>query len=63
MQDSNDGLRGGYAGVLKCEKCDKTIPNHAWGKIKEGADWFFTRKGKAYCPDHFPEWVKSWRKK
>ena len=25
--------------------------------------WFFQKDGKAYCPEHTPDWVKSWREK
>lgn len=44
------------------EGCPRTIKDHMWGRIKaEG--WFFTKTGKAYCPDHRPEWVAAWRKR
>lgn len=42
--------------------CEERVKNHAWGRIKaEG--WFFTKKGKAYCPSHIPAWVEKWREK
>lgn len=41
--------------------CTNDIPNHRWSKIKAD-DWFFSEQtGKAYCPDHIPEWVAGWR--
>lgn len=44
--------------------CTASIPNHYWGKVKEGALWFFSRTDeKAYCPEHIPAWVAKWRKK
>jgi len=49
---------------VRCDHpgCEAKIKNHAWGKIRaEG--WFFQRNGKAYCPDHLPEWVDKWRGK
>lgn len=45
---------------LKCEGCDKTVQDNKWAKIRaEG--WFFERGGKAYCPDHRPEWYDDWQ--
>jgi hypothetical protein len=55
-----------YGGRLICSEpeCDASIPNHAWGKIKEGADWFFPMDGSAaWCPKHLPDWVEGWRGK
>jgi hypothetical protein len=50
-------------GDVKCEHCDERVKGHRWGKIKAGAaGWFFTRGGKAFCPQHTPEWVAAWRK-
>lgn len=49
----------------QCEfyrECGARIRNHYWAKVKaEG--WFFTKDGRAFCPDHIPEWVAAWRKK
>jgi hypothetical protein len=51
-------------GVVKCEECDASVPNHYWGKVKKGAKWFFSRDNeKAYCPEHLPDWVEGWRGK
>jgi hypothetical protein len=44
--------------------CSATHPDHAWGKIHaHGAGWFTQKNGTAWCPDHVPEWVTSWRQK
>ena len=47
-----------------CDKpnCNKQIKNHHWGRVK-AVNWFFSKSGKAFCPDHVPEWVTFWRKK
>jgi hypothetical protein len=57
---------GHPVGVLKCmgEGCEKSVPDHYWGKVKKGEGWFFSQDDKLiYCPDHLPEWVEEWRKK
>lgn len=41
--------------------CDRRYKNHYWGKVKAAEDWFTTKTGKAFCPDHHPEWVAAWR--
>lgn len=42
--------------------CDATFKNHRWGKqAAQDIGWFFQRDGKAFCPDHVPEWVEGWR--
>ncbi len=48
--------------TVKCEikLCDKTYPNHKWGRIK-AKGWFIELNGRSWCPDHIPEWVASWR--
>lgn len=47
---------------IRCEGCDAKLENHYWGKVK-AEDWFFTRAGEAYCPNHVPEWVAGWRER
>jgi hypothetical protein len=49
--------------VLECAAhgCKATIPNHQWGKIRDGADWFQQKDGTVWCPDHTPTWVAAWR--
>lgn len=50
--------------LLKCseEGCEETAGNNKWGKIK-AVGWFFSKQDDrmAYCPEHLPEWVSSWR--
>ncbi len=41
--------------------CPERIKNHSWGKIKSG--WFFLKGGKAFHPDHKPDWVDEWHLK
>jgi hypothetical protein len=41
--------------------CSLMCPHNMWGQIKAHPDWFFGRDGKAFCPDHLPEWVPGWR--
>lgn len=42
--------------------CTATVPDHKWGRIKQGADWFFSwETGEAFCPAHIPAWVEAWR--
>lgn len=36
--------------------CKNTIQNHKWGRVK--SDWYFSKDGKAFCPEHLPEFVK-----
>jgi hypothetical protein len=44
------------------EGCKRKVPNHYWGKVK-ATDWFFSRDGKdAFCPEHLPTWVETWRR-
>jgi hypothetical protein len=39
--------------------CKQSVPNHKWGKIKEGKHWFFSSDDKeAYCSAHLPKWAK-----
>lgn len=40
-------------------KCEVTIKNHYWGKVKSG--WYQMKNGMNYCPDHIPAWVVEWR--
>lgn len=50
---------------VECEEegCEKRVPNHRLGRIKQGADWYFPwwEPSKGYCPEHLPEWVDLWR--
>jgi len=48
-------------GDIPCsqEGCTETVRNHYWGRVKSG--WFFQKTGEAWCPEHTPEWVASWR--
>lgn len=42
--------------------CTNTYMPHTWGKRKASNEgWFFQRNGDAWCPEHTPEWVESWR--
>jgi hypothetical protein len=42
--------------------CDKSFKDNRWSKIKAGgAGWFFQKDGSAWCPEHIPDWVKTWR--
>ena len=47
---------------IYCEEpeCLNWIPNHRWSKTKN-EDWFHTKDGLSYCPDHIPDWVPEWR--
>lgn len=48
---------------LRCdapECATALVKNHRWAKTR-AADWFTTRDGKHYCPDHLPAWVPAWR--
>lgn len=40
--------------------CSASHKDHLWGQIKAD-DWFHQKDGTAWCPDHHPEWVASWR--
>lgn len=52
-----------YSGAVKkcahdgCKK--KLVMPGRW----DTTDWFVQRDGTAWCPPHFPEWVKGWRAK
>lgn len=49
---------------IHCYECKTAIENNAWSKIKaQGKGWFFSKAGRAYCPEHNPPWVAEWRKK
>lgn len=56
---------------MKCKTCGKKVPHKnktgrlsKWDVIKAGeAGWFFQRDGTAWCPNHVPEWVESWRER
>lgn len=42
--------------------CDNTYRDHRWGATKaHDAGWFIQKNGDAWCPEHVPKWVKSWR--
>lgn len=41
--------------------CMNTVSLAKWSTIK--SNWFFSKGGRAYCPEHIPEWVLAWRKK
>ena len=44
------------------EGCERSIPNHYWGKVKDGEGWFIARdESQAFCPRHLPDWVPEWR--
>lgn len=43
------------------EGCEASVKNHYWGKVKAD-DWFFQKTGEAWCPEHIPEWVETWRR-
>lgn len=50
---------------IQCDEegCEAKVKNHRWGKTK-AEDWFFERQDDiAWCPDHVPDWVESWRAK
>lgn len=42
------------------EGCENTHKKHKWGYIKAG-DWMHQKDGTSWCPEHLPDWVKSWR--
>lgn len=45
-------------------ECDAHFPNHRWGRIKAHSEgWYEGKDGHAYCPQHVPDWVKTWRRK
>lgn len=48
----------------KCsgEGCEATVPNHYWGRVTASSAWFFQKDGRAWCPEHLPEWVADWRR-
>lgn len=58
---------------LKCsqEGCEETVPQGnaervgMWHKMRASAElgWFFEKSGKAWCPNHNPDWVEGWRKR
>lgn len=48
-------------GYVFCEDpdCFKMADvRHRWSR---NPGWFLMKNGKAYCPQHIPEWVESWR--
>lgn len=47
---------------MKCKVCGSPGPRHKWDAIKNFTDWFFTRDGACYCPEHLPDWVAGWRR-
>jgi hypothetical protein len=57
------------APVIRCASarpcCHNHIVDNKFARIRAGeAGWFFSRRtGKAFCPEHVPEWVKPWRGK
>jgi hypothetical protein len=43
-------------------KCDATHKDDKWSSIRAHYEgWFEQLNGDAYCPNHIPEWVASWR--
>lgn len=51
---------------MKCKHrpCQKTYPEHRWGKIRAAEEgWFISRDGVPWCPEHKPPWVDDWRAK
>jgi hypothetical protein len=42
--------------------CPAKIADHRWGRTKANG-WFFSKDGEAWCPDHVPRWVATWRAK
>lgn len=53
------------AGRRSCAEpgCEKSIPDHYWGRVKDGDGWFQQRNGDVWCPDHIPGWVEAWRQR
>jgi hypothetical protein len=48
--------------LRKCSQCERTAKGHHWGNIQAQSEgWFIQRDGTAFCPDHVPYWVDSWR--
>lgn len=41
--------------------CEQKVPNHYWGKVKDGESWFFQKSGDSWCPEHLPEWYPAWK--
>lgn len=61
---AEDELEHESSGTRSCSRgeCPKFFPDHRWGAMaadREG--WFMQRNGKAWCPDHNPDWVAEWR--
>jgi hypothetical protein len=47
---------------MKCIDCERTIKDHYWARVNAQEEgWFFKKDGTAYCPDHAPAWVETWR--
>jgi hypothetical protein len=50
---------------MKCahESCTATFEAHRWGKTRaQSSGWFLQRDNvTAWCPEHIPEWVATWR--
>lgn len=48
---------------MMCEgfNCGRTVKNNRWARTK-ATGWFFTRDGRAFCPNHVPAWVPAWRR-
>lgn len=42
------------------DECPRHVADNKWAKI-HAIGWFFQRDGTAFCPDHLPEWLASWR--
>lgn len=50
--------------MIQCSSsgCEAGVKNDRWNKTRaEG--WFFQKTGEAWCADHTPEWVASWRER
>ena len=50
--------------ICTADGCDASVKDHAWGRINAQRNgWFFQLDGRAWCPEHQPEWLAAWRRR
>lgn len=44
--------------------CSRQFKLTHWDSISAGNEgWFQKKNGEAWCPEHIPEWVSTWRER
>lgn len=50
--------------AVMCEVCARTVDRNRWARTRAHDEgWFESKDGRAWCPTHNPEWVRTWRAK